>query len=130
MARLLGYPLELKDVKVEPLYPPEMDALSVEEFLERLAQHDGHFLKLANQTRTQGHKLRYVIEVAEGRCQAHLEQLPPGDELLRPSVADSVLAFETTRYCDSALIVRGKGSGPELTASGVLADILMLARSM
>ena len=130
LARMLGYPLEFSDVQVEPLYPPEMDPLSVEEFLATLNQCDEHFLALSHQARAQGHKLRYVIEVAEGRCQAHLEQLAPPDELLRHGVADSVLAFETVRYRDSALIVRGKGSGPELTASGVLADILMLARSM
>lgn len=130
LARMLGIPLEFKDVQTAPLYPPEMDALSVDEFMKRLSQHDQHFVELAHKAKAQNRRLRYVIEVAEGRCQARLEQLSPDDELLRPGVADSVVAFETTRYGDSALIVRGKGSGPELTASGVLADILMLAQSL
>ncbi len=130
LARLLGYPLEFKDVEIEPLYPPEMDALSVDEFMKRLSQHDQHFVELAHKAKAQNRKLRYVIEVTEDRCRAHLEQLSLDDELLRPGVADSVVAFETTRYRDSPLIVRGKGSGPELTASGVLADILLLAQAM
>ncbi len=130
LARLLGYPLEFKDVEIEPLYPPEMDALSVDEFMKRLSQHDQHFVELAHKAKAQKRKLRYVIEVTQDRCRAHLEQLSLDDELLRPGVADSVVAFETTRYRDSPLIVRGKGSGPELTASGVLADILLLAQAM
>jgi aspartokinase/homoserine dehydrogenase 1 len=117
----------LSDVEVEGLYPSEWDALSVERSLERLEELDPYFSELAEEARARGQKLRYVIEVAEGRCRARLEQLSSDDELLRPGVADSVVAFYTERYGDSALIIRGKGSGPELTASGVLADILMLA---
>lgn len=130
LARLLGHRIEFKDVEVEPLYPQEMNALPVDEFMKRLSQRDQHFVELAHKAKAQNRRLRYVIEVMPGRCRAHLEQLSLDDELLRPGVADSVVAFETTRYCDSALIVRGKGSGPELTASGVLADILMLAQAM
>jgi homoserine dehydrogenase len=129
LARMMGCPLEFKDVEIEPLYPSEMDALSVDEFMKRLSEHDRHFVELAGQAKARSRKLRYVIEVAEDHCRARLEQLSLDDELLRPGVADSVLAFETARYRDSALIIRGQGSGPELTASGVLADILLLAQS-
>jgi homoserine dehydrogenase len=130
VARLLGYPLELRDVKVEPLYPAEWDSLSVEEFMEHLPELDARYRQLAQDARAQGQTLRYVIEVSQGRCRARLERLGPDDELLRPGVADSVVAFYTERYGDSALIVRGKGSGPELTASGVLADVLLVAQML
>ena len=126
LARLLGYPLELDDVEVEGLYPAEWDALDVETFMERLQELDARYHELAEEARAQGRKLRYVIEVTEGRCRARLESLEPQDELLRPGIADSVVAFYTERYGDGPLIVRGRGSGPELTASGVLADLLML----
>ncbi len=132
LARLLGQPLELEDVAVEGLYPAEWDALGVEEFLERLPELDARYLELAEEARSRGRTLRYVIEVeaeaAEGRCRARLESLAPEDELLRPGVADSVVAFYTERYASGPLIVRGKGSGPELTASGVLADLLLLGQ--
>jgi len=130
LARLLGYPLELRDVEVEPLYPAEWDSLSVEEFMEHLPELDARYRQLAQDARAQGQTLRYVIEVSQGRCRARLERLESNDELLRPGVADSVVAFYTERYGDSALIVRGKGSGPELTASGVLADVLLVAQML
>ena len=130
LARLLGHPLEFQDVEVKPLYPAEWDPLSVDEFMKRLPELDGRYLTTARKVQAEGRKLRYVIEIAEGHCQARLEKLAPDDELLRPGVTDSVVAFHTERYGDSALIVRGKGSGPELTASGILADILALTQEI
>ena len=128
LARLLGYPLEFADVSRESLYPPEWDALSVEDFLARLSEHDARWAELSRDVQARGERLRYVVEVTEGRCQARLERLKSDDELVRPGGADSVVAVQTARYRESSLIIRGKGSGPELTASGVLADILILAR--
>jgi homoserine dehydrogenase len=128
LARLLGYPLEFEDVSRESLYPPEWDALSVEDFLAHLSEQDARWSELSRDVQARGERLRYVVEVTEGRCQARLERLKSDDELVRPGVADSVVAVQTARYRESSLIIRGKGSGPELTASGVLADILILAR--
>lgn len=126
LARLLGRSWELDEVEAEGLYPAEWDALGVEEFLERLPELDARYLQLAQEAREEGQTLRYTIEVSPGGCRTRLERLGPDDELVRPGVADSVVAFYTERYADGPLIVRGKGSGPELTASGVLADLLLL----
>lgn len=126
LARLLGHRLELSDVEVEPLYPLDWDSLTVEEFLERLSRLDERFSQLSREAQTQKLKPRYIIEVTGSSCRVGLQRLSPDSELLRPSGADSVVVFETERYRQSPLIVRGKGSGPELTASGVLGDILMV----
>lgn len=67
LARLLGYPLELNDIEAEPLYPLEMNTLSVEEFLESLPQLDEKFLQLSREVQSQDRKPRYVIEVSDGR---------------------------------------------------------------
>ena len=128
LARLLGYPLELSDVEAEGLYPAEWDALGGDEFLARLPELDEEYRGRAEEARARGQRLRYVMDIEEGRCRVGLKALDPEDELLRPGPADSVVAFYTERYGRSPLIVRGKGSGPELTASGVLADLLELAQ--
>ncbi|MBI1730324.1 hypothetical protein HY229_00285 [Candidatus Acetothermia bacterium] len=129
LARLLGYPLEFKDVVAESLYPKEWDALSIDEFMQKLPELDSRYAKLSQETQSQNLRLRYVIEVADGRCKASLQRLAAHDDLIRASLADSVLAFESERY-SPPLIVRGRGSGPRLTASGVLSDILLLAQMM
>lgn len=127
LARLMGHRLEYDDVEVEPLYPSEMDDLDVEDFLDRLSELDIPYKELTKEALAAGRSLRYIIEVTPDGCQARLEQLDPDDELLRPGASDSVVALASERYREDALIVRGMGSGPDLTASGVLADLLMLA---
>ena len=39
---------------------------------------------------------------------------------------ESLFVFKTRRYGDQPLAVRGRGAGADITASGVLADILAI----
>ncbi|MFB6286708.1 MAG: hypothetical protein ABEK03_09090 [Candidatus Bipolaricaulia bacterium] len=130
LARLMGHRLEFDDVEVEPLYPSEMDDLDVDDFMDRLPELDIPYKELTKEALAAGRSLRYIIEVTPEGGRARLEQLEPHDELLRPGASDSVVALASERYCENSLIVRGMGSGPELTASGVLADLLNLAAQM
>jgi len=114
-------------VEVEPLYPSEMDELDTDAFMADLNELDVPYRELTKEALAAGRSLRYLIEVTPEGCHARLEQLNPDDELLRPGVSDSVVALRSERYRDASLVVRGMGSGPELTASGVLADMLALA---
>jgi aspartokinase/homoserine dehydrogenase 1 len=43
---------------------------------------------------------------------------------------EAMVAFTTRRYRDYPLIVRGAGAGGDVTAAGVLADILRLAQNV
>ncbi|MGH2536269.1 MAG: homoserine dehydrogenase, partial [Candidatus Promineifilaceae bacterium] len=53
---------------------------------------------------------------------------------LRPVPAGSPLAdlkyisFKTGHYADQPLLIGGKGAGAEMTAAGVLGDMIALAR--
>ena len=42
--------------------------------------------------------------------------------------SDNILAFHTARYSARPLLVQGAGAGAEVTAMGVLADLLKIAR--
>lgn len=130
LARLMGHRLEFNDVEVEPLYPSEMDDLNVDDFMARLSELDIPYKELTKEALAAGRSLRYIIDVTPDGCGARLEQLEPTDELLRPGASDSVVALASKRYNEDSLIVRGMGSGPDLTASGVLADLLMLSAEL
>ena len=130
LARLLDYPIEFWDVEAESLYPSEWDSLTVGQFMERLPELDEQYAALSNQTASEKKNLRYLIEVADGRCSAALKSLSPDDDIIRKSLADSVVAFTSERYSEHPMLIRGRGSGPRLTASGVLADVLQIAQMM
>ncbi len=127
LARILGHAIELEDVEIERLYPAEMDALSVEEFLEAIDALDAEYAARAEEAQRSGRALRYVSEVVDGRCRVGLMAVEPDNRLARVLTSDSVVVFETARYADNPLVISGRGAGPDITAAGVLGDVLALA---
>ena len=54
-----------------------------------------------------------------------IEKIHPFYDL---SGSDNIIAFTTNRYSDRPLVVKGPGAGAEVTAAGVFADIIRIAR--
>jgi homoserine dehydrogenase len=139
LARLLGHRLELADVEVEGLYPAALNDLSVDEFLVQMEALDEQFTRRAVEARTAGRALRYVAEVnggdhggsaardRGGRVRVSLQAVPADSPLARIRSSDSIVVFYTARYAENPLTISGRGAGPEVTAAGVLGDILDIA---
>lgn len=130
LARMLGYRLEMHDVAIESLYPPEMDALSVDEFLREADALDAPMRQRAGELTTGGRKLRYAAEIADGKLRVGLVGVAPESKLGSIRSSDSIVVFHTRYFSDNPLAVSGRGAGQEVTASGVLGDIVSLSRAM
>lgn len=130
LARMLGYRLEMPDVAVESLYPPEMDALSVDEFLREADELDAPMRQRAAELTAGGRKLRYAAEIADGKLRIGLVGAAPESKLGSIRSSDSIVVFHTRYFSDNPLAVSGRGAGQEVTASGVLGDIVSLSRAM
>jgi homoserine dehydrogenase len=128
LARLLGSSLELQDVAVGPLYPPEMADLSIPDFMQRIGELDAEYASRRQDAAEQGKVLRYVATVGKERCRVGLEQVNRESPLGNLRGTDNIIIYNTARYDSRPLVVQGPGAGAELTASGVLADILSFAR--
>ena len=128
LARTLGYELELADVAVEALFPAEMAALSVEEFMAALERLDGEYERRVAAARKRGRVLRYVAEVEGGRCRVGWREVPREGLMAALRGPDNIVRFHTARYRANPLVIVGPGAGPEVTAAGVLGDILALAQ--
>ena len=128
LSRLLGSSLELAQVEIEPLYPANMAELNVTDFMAGLESLDQEFADRVQGASSKGAVLRYVATVGEGRCRVGLEQVDRNTPLGRLSGTNNMIVFQTKRYKSSPLVVQGPGAGADLTASGVLADIISLAR--
>jgi len=122
VARAIGVRLEPEDVELEPLVP------GLEEGLE--AALDAYQPVLAERMEaaaTRGEVLRYVAEITLDRVAVALRAVPatgPIGGLVGP---DNILVFQTGRYASYPLVIRGPGAGAEVTAAGVLGDILKVA---
>jgi homoserine dehydrogenase len=129
LARGLGWRIELADVVITGLYPAELGALSVAEFMDALPSLDTHFHSLVAEAATAGKVLRYVATVTGGACHVGPQAVDANSPLGNLRGADNLVEFHTRWYQPTPLVVQGRGAGVDATAAGVLSDIVELALS-
>jgi homoserine dehydrogenase len=130
LARMLGYRLTMQDVQVESLYPASMDGLSVDEFMREVDSLNAAMAERTAALTQGGKKLRYGALVENGMCRVGLTGADPASKLGSIRTTDSIVVFTTRFFSDNPLAVSGRGAGQELTASGVLGDLVSLSRQM
>ena len=124
LGRMAGWPLETADIEVESLYPADMADLTVDEFLAAAPQLDAAMQARVDAAAQAGNVLRYVAEVEEGQGRVGLKALPVGSPLANLKY----VSFKTNYYNDEPLLIGGKGAGVDMTAAGVLGDMIDLVR--
>jgi len=128
LAREINLDLELDHVDVESLVPAELRAGTSEEFLLKLAAHDGVMDQRVRDARQANQVLRYVgIVNQEKKASVKLGLYSKEHPFAQLGATDNIVAFTTKRYCERPLIVQGPGAGPEVTAAGVFGGLLRLA---
>lgn len=125
LARLAGWEMELSDIRVDPLYPAEMAALSVDEFMAQLPRLDADFAAYMGAL---AGVPRYLAEIGPKGGVVALRMV--GERLaaqLRGTA--NLVSFSTRRYDEHPLTLAGPGAGLEVTAAAVLQDCVQLARA-
>ena len=70
-----------------------------------------------------------VIDVANGKVSVELRQYPKTHAFAGTQHADNMIAFNTERYTPRPLVVQGPGAGVAVTAAGLYAEVLRIAKS-
>jgi bifunctional aspartokinase / homoserine dehydrogenase 1 len=125
LGRLLGFDGDPADVAVESLVPVAAQKLSREAFVSRLTEWDEEWRKRAESAQAKNSVLRYVATVTGKKLSVGLERVARGTPFASLEGTDNQIAFTTVRY-RSPLVITGAGAGLEVTAGGVLNDILDL----
>ncbi|MBL8953635.1 MAG: hypothetical protein JNK82_22865 [Myxococcaceae bacterium] len=120
LAREVGLELELGDVEVEPF-------VSLDAPLEAL---DETTAERVRSQAAQGRVLRYLARVDV--LAKRLSVGPRWVDLSHPAAqlrgTESLVTYTTRRYADYPMRIQGPGAGAQVTAAGVLADVLAVAR--
>lgn len=127
LARLLGLRMELSDIDVENLVPEELRfGKFTEQFYQDYACYEDYFKQRLLHCQSNDMVLRYVGILQEGKASARLYELPRNHPLSTVCHSDNIISFQTHRYHEMPLVIRGPGAGIEVTAMGVFSDILKL----
>lgn len=119
LSRAAGYALTADKIERTPLY---VDGTRGDwEGLSR------HVESLHQQAAAQGLVLAYTARLmpqgSEVKAIVGPEFLSP-DHLLASGGGVNTVAIHSTRYCDAPLVIQGPGAGPDVTAAGLLDDII------
>ncbi len=128
LAREIGVEIEPEEVAVEGVLPREfLEKGDVDEFFEALPSLDAAFAARMNELRSKGQTLRFVGVIEEGRASVGLRVVGADHPLCGIKGGENALAFLTEHYSPRPMVIRGYGAGTDVTAAGVLSDILTLA---
>jgi homoserine dehydrogenase len=128
LARTAGWPLEETDLAIEPLYPESLSGVSTEEFMAATSSLDAEYAARIGKAQSVGKTLRYVAWVGPEGGTVGLVAVNRDGPLGALRGPANYIALYTRRYDKVSLALSGPGAGPEVTAAGVLGDIIELAR--
>ena len=131
LAREIGIEIEFEDVVVDSLVPEELVSVSVNEFMKKLHLYDDKMTTLLQKAMSNNEKLHYIGKIhPDGKVTVELKSYPANHAFSNLKETDNIVSFTTRRYDKQPLIIKGPGAGAEVTAAGIFADVLRLARSL
>ena len=95
--------------------------------IEALRAYDTPIALRIENAKRAGRALRYVARVEAGRITVGLVEVPSDSPLGMLKGTDNMIVFTSERYAARPLVVAGPGAGVDVTAMGVLGDILRIA---
>jgi len=128
LARLAGMEgVELSKMNIESLVPEDLRECSVDEFMEKLHNYDTATAERVAKVEAAGNRLHYAAKVDVTRNKVEVGLLScEASHPFNNAGPDNMVAI-TTNFYTRPLVVQGAGAGGDVTATGVLADILQCA---
>lgn len=128
LSREAGLVLDMEDIQNRPFLPGDtLEADDWTHLYENLKALDKPFdddrLKLAALDK----RWRYMATLDHGNVVTGLEEIDSTHPAYHLKGTDNIILIWTDRYATRPMVIAGAGAGPEVTASGVLADVISIA---
>jgi bifunctional aspartokinase / homoserine dehydrogenase 1 len=128
LAREAGQAIEMTDIQNDPFLPAACFEGSVEDFYQEMEKQEPHFQQLFHQAAANNCKLKFVATYQEGKAAVGLQHISSDSDFYHLYGKDNLVLFYTERYPEQPMVIKGAGAGADVTASGVFADIIRVAR--
>lgn len=131
LAREWGCDMHFEEMVIDPILPSAcFEAPSVDAFFDVLASFDDEMERKRAEAAAAGGMLRYVAVIEDGKARLSLRVATEKDPFLNLVGTDNMVVFTTDRYNELPLVVKGPGAGSAVTAGGVFADVVKLAKTI
>jgi len=127
LARLAGLPSANAEVQLTGLVDASLSGMDVEALLSELESLDVEYANKVDAARKDGMVLRFVAKVEQNSITVGPVAVPKDSPLGGLQGSDNMIVFTSERYNDRPLVITGPGAGVDVTAMGVLGDILRIA---
>lgn len=129
LARTLGLKIEREELNVESLIPEELSKVDQATFLNRLPDYDKQWRQRIKEVQKNDKTLRYTGKLVEGAISIGIESVPKDSPLGQLQGTDNLIQIFSDFYDQTPLVIQGAGAGRQVTAAGVMTDILKTART-
>lgn len=129
LAREIEQEFEFNDITIESLLLPNQNKNNSKvEYSANKQLFDKRF-QFAKIAQAENHSLRYVgeLNVKTKQLEVKLISVPENSALGQLKGADNLIEIYTKSYGDIPIVIQGAGAGKQVTARGVLSDILKAA---
>ena len=130
LSRMLGRKLDASDVVQEVLYPHSLNTLSLKDFFQAIKKYNASYEKKFERAKKQHKTLRFVATITPKKSSVKLETVAHRSNLGILYGPDNLIQITSKRFLQNPLVIKGPGAGAEVTASGVVTDLLAIAKTV
>ena len=127
LTRESGYRIEQENVEKDLFVPDDYFNGSVEDFWKRLPLLDAGFEEKRKKIEAEGKRWRFVAEMEAGKAKVSLKAVDRTSPFYNLEGSNNVVLLTTERYKEYPMQIQGYGAGADVTAAGVLANIMSIA---
>lgn len=130
LAREMGLEVDMEDIKIDPILPEAlMNLETIDAFFTALASEDENMKALSIAASSESKVLRFIASISKEEIKVSLQKVGVDSPFYGLSGADNMIVFNTSRYSDRPLVVKGPGAGAEVTAAGVFSEIISISNN-
>jgi aspartokinase/homoserine dehydrogenase 1 len=130
LVRESGYKMELEDVNVKSFLPDScFEVDSVDDFFGELIKHEATFKKMVDDAKAKNEKLRIVGSFDGKTANVEMQSVGSDHPFFNLQGKDNIVVLHTSRYAEQPMVIQGAGAGAAVTAAGVFADIIRIAKT-
>ena len=128
LARESGYQIEMNDIKINRFIPDSFFEGTLDDFWESISVLDSKFEKERERLLSENKKWRFVAKFEDGSAEVGLQEVDAQHPFYNIEGSNNMVIYNTERYREFPMLIKGYGAGAEVTAAGVFADLIKVSK--